>query len=96
MDEKVVVWILSDNKLCEDYPSETRYFLAIVEKDFIKLVEEYTLPARVLFVDTDPLNVTCLDILGDKSTFKMTFDQIQQIAYRNVWYEKVMSLVLNK
>lgn len=100
MDEKVVVWILPDNKLCEDFPSETRYFLAIVEKDFIKLVEEHTSnlfvePARVVNVDLDPLQVTCKVLFDKDYVFKFSFVEIQKIAYRNLWYEKVMGLVLN-
>ena len=96
MFEKVVVWISPDNKIYEDYPTDTRYFLAIVEKDFIKLVEEHILLGRVTCVNTNPLKVVCRKILGDRYFINLDFKNIQQIAYRDLWYEKVASLVLNK
>lgn len=101
MDEKVVVWILPDNKLCEEFPSETRYFLAIVEKDFIKLVEEHTstlyvYTTRVINVELKPLHVTCKVLFDKDYVFKFSFVEIQTIAYRNLWYEKVANLVLNR
>jgi hypothetical protein len=98
MEGKVMLHVLRDNKLCEEFPSETRYFLTIVKDDFITLVEEHLhaidIPARVVDVELDPLEVLCKNTLSDNSFFKLGFAQIQQIAYRNCWYEKVAKLVL--
>lgn len=98
MGEKVMLHVLPDNKLYEEFPTETKFFLTIAKDNFITLVEEHLdaidIPARVVDVELDPLEVLCKNTLGDNSFFKLEFMQIQQIAYRNCWYEKVAKLVL--
>ena len=96
MDDKVVVWISPDNKIYEDYPTDTRYFLAIVEKDFIKLVEDHILLGRVTSIRNNPLKVVCQKTLGDRYIVDLDFQNIQRMAYCDLWYEKVANLVLNK